>query len=60
MVTQMQMIVWPDLGAPNEARLGACNIRPPGNSNQENIKETGGYGAESRAASGKYADHLCG
>ena len=48
-VTQMQMIVWPDLGAPNEARLvWGSKVWAQKESNElTNQQETGGYGAES-------------
>lgn len=54
-VTQMQMIVWPDLGAPNEARLvcGKSLVTNRKFNELTNQQEIGGYGAESRTASGK-------
>ena len=47
-VTQMQMIVWPDLEAPEDARynLTKLNLMTP-------IQATGRYGSEGGYAAGK-------
>ena len=53
-VTQMQMIVWPDLEAPKDARYESIL---EGQLSQLNlmylIQATGGYGSEGRVAAGK-------